>query len=417
MSLEMIVLQSLEQRRCGRTLQGAANCRPLRSSPLSWMWGRQLKAQTWCSLQLRQRQDVSAVNLVRSFTEFQRHNDQKWRSDIDDVVQESKSDQCAKHETREDESKSMESRIFADPGSEWVNAWNVGCQSGCETNPKHQSIFDPRGNLDNATRRHRMDRELHRAHGQSEHRKRACEDPLILHWDDTTQQGNHAAEFFVQLCMQHWTTPRSKRHAGSWTETDSPNERHLNTVYRSGAWNHFVQRVFASQDVGLVSRWQTVERFVEPCSLFVSSTLRSDFHRPRSFIFFRVRVPRAASMDGPLCRAMYGTNGTDTRWGFRLDKNRFRGARIAPSFPSFNEQTIKKGCLRNHVTRAGTRHVVWKQLLSLAIHLTWNLIWCQRQRDVKVRIGTNSLKNPSASAFKGKGTRHAVGETKEHVHF
>ena len=39
----------------------------------------------------------------------------------------------------------------------------------------------------------------------------------------------------------------------------------------------------------------------------------------------------------------------------------------------------QKGCLRNRVIRAGTSHVVWKgsseQLLSLAIHLTWNLIW------------------------------------------
>ena len=45
---------------------------------------------------------------------------------------------------------------------------------------KHQSIFDPRVNLGNVTRRHRVDRDLHRAHGRSEHRNGACEDPLIL---------------------------------------------------------------------------------------------------------------------------------------------------------------------------------------------------------------------------------------------
>ena len=143
-----------------------------------------------------------------------------------------------------------------------------------------------------------MDRELHRAHGLSEHRNGACEDPLVLGIGDTKQQGNHAAEFFVQLCTQHWTAPRSKRHAGAWAETVSPNGRPLNTVDGSGAGNHFVEHVFALHGIGLVSRWQTVERFVEPCSLFVSKHAA-----------VRVRVPRTASMDGPLCLAMHGTSG------------------------------------------------------------------------------------------------------------
>ena len=47
-----------------------------------------------------------------------------------------------------------------------------------------------------------MDRELHRAHGQSEHRNGACEDPMTLNWDDTNQQGTHVVEFSVQLCTQ-----------------------------------------------------------------------------------------------------------------------------------------------------------------------------------------------------------------------
>ena len=78
-----------------------------------------------------------------------------------------------------------------------------------------------------------MDRELHRAHGQSEHRNGYCEDP--------------SAEFFVQLCMHHWTLPRSERHAGAWAETETPNGRHLITVDGSGAGNHLVQHVFAFQ--------------------------------------------------------------------------------------------------------------------------------------------------------------------------
>ena len=60
--------------------------------------------------------------------------------------------------------------------------------------------------------------------------------------------------------MHHWTLPRSKRHAGAWAETETPNGRHLNTVDGSGARNHLVQHVFAFQGIGLVSRWQTVEK-------------------------------------------------------------------------------------------------------------------------------------------------------------
>ena len=70
--------------------------------------------------------------------------------------------------------------------------------------------------------------------------------------------------------MHHWTLQRSKRHAGARAETEIPNGRHLITVDGSGARNHLVQYVFAFQDIGLVSRCQTVERFVEPCSLLVS---------------------------------------------------------------------------------------------------------------------------------------------------
>ena len=99
-----------------------------------------------------------------------------------------------------------------------------------------------------------MDRELHRAHGQSEHRNGYCEDP--------------SAEFFVQLCMHHWTLPRSKRHAGAWAETETPNGRHLITVEWSRKSPCATR--FRISGIGLVSRWQTVERFVEPCSLLVS---------------------------------------------------------------------------------------------------------------------------------------------------
>ena len=80
-----------------------------------------------------------------------------------------------------------------------------------------------------------MDRELHRAHDQSEHRNGTCEDPMTLIWDDTNQQRTHVVEFFVQLCTQHWTALRSKRHADAWAETDSPNGRHLKAYNRSGA--------------------------------------------------------------------------------------------------------------------------------------------------------------------------------------
>ena len=44
----------------------------------------------------------------------------------------------------------------------------------------------------------------------------------------------------------------------------------MNTADRSGAANYLVQHVFAFERTGLVSRWQTVERFVEPCSLLIS---------------------------------------------------------------------------------------------------------------------------------------------------
>ena len=112
-----------------------------------------------------------------------------------------------------------------------------------------------------------MDRELHRAHGQSEHRNGACEDPMTLNWDDTNQQGTHVVEFSVQLCTQHWTEPRSKRHADALAETDSPNGRHLKACVRGGVENHLVKHVFEFQGA---SCWQLVEGFVEPLLFFVS---------------------------------------------------------------------------------------------------------------------------------------------------
>ena len=54
--------------------------------------------------------------------------------------------------------------------------------------------------------------------------------------------------------MHHRTEPRSERHGDDGC----------------GAENHLVQHVFAVQGIGLVGRWQTMKRFVEPCSLLVS---------------------------------------------------------------------------------------------------------------------------------------------------
>ena len=122
-------------------------------------------------------------------------------------------------------------------------------------------------------------------------------------------EGMHAVESFDQICNAHWTTPRNKRHAGAWARTDSPKVRQLEAHNRSGAGDHFVQHFFAPQGVSLVSGWQPVERFVEPCPLFVLKHAAIGFHRPCSFFPFRVWVPRATSVEGPLCRAMYGTEG------------------------------------------------------------------------------------------------------------
>ena len=58
----------------------------------------------------------------------------------------------------------------------------------------------------------------------------------------------------------------------------------------------------------------------------------------------------------------------DAMSGFRLERNRFRGARKHRTFVSIVQQlictekgqTTKKSCLRNHATRVGTKHVGWK---------------------------------------------------------
>ena len=197
----------------------------------------------------------------------------------------------------------MEFRIFADPGSGCVNALNVGCQSGCAASkvffPKHQNTFDPRVNLDNVVRRQRMDRELHRAHGKSEHRNGACEDQMTLICDDTIQKGTHVVEFSVQLCTQHWTAPRSKRHADAWAETDSPNGRHLKAGDRGGVEDHLMSHVFASQGQGasLVSCWQLVEGFVEPLLLVVSKHAAIGLP-PASILYLLSREGTQNSVDG-----------------------------------------------------------------------------------------------------------------------
>ena len=101
------------------------------------------------------------------------------------------------------------------------------------------------------------------------------------------------------------TAPRNKRHADAWAGTDSPNGKQLEARNWSGAGDHFVQHIFAPQRVSFVSCWQPVEGFVEQRPLFVSKHAAIGLP-PASF---PVRVPRAASMEGPLCRAMCGTRG------------------------------------------------------------------------------------------------------------
>ena len=77
-------------------------------------------------------------------------------------------------------------------------------------------------------------------------------------------------------------------------------------------------------------------------------------------------------------------------------------ASIAPSFPSFTNSSPQKGLRLSKRLFEKSRDACWdkscrlegssEQLLSLAIHLTWNSIWWQRHRDVNLRICTNSLK-------------------------
>ena len=105
--------------------------------------------------------------------------------------------------------------------------------------------------------------------------------------------------------MQHWTAPRSKRHAGAQAETDSPNGRHYKAYNRSGAENHRVQHVFAHQGIGLVTRCQTTEGFVELWSLFA---LKHTAVRLPSASVFLPRSGTQACVDGRvavLCHAWH----------------------------------------------------------------------------------------------------------------
>ena len=63
-----------------------------------------------------------------------------------------------------------------------------------------------------------------------------------------------------------------------------------------------MQHVFAPQGVSLVSCWQPGEGFVEPCPLFVSK--HAAIGLPLASILYLL-----SRAEGPLCRAMYGTNG------------------------------------------------------------------------------------------------------------
>ena len=97
--------------------------------------------------------------------------------------------------------------------------------------------------------------------------------------------------------------------------------------------------------------------------------------------------------------------GSTTRWVFRLDKNRFRGAcnaSIAPSFQSFKNSSAQGGDKQSKKLFEKSRDASWdkscrlerssEQLLPLAIHLTWNLIWWERQSVVNLRICTSSFR-------------------------
>ena len=97
-------------------------------------------------------------------------------------------------------------------------------------------------------------------------------------------------------------------------------------------------------------------------------------------------------------------------------------AGIAPSFPSFNNSPAqKKGQIDKKIFEK-SRVACWnnscllegssEQLLSLAIHPDMEFNLMAETEGSQLTYLYQQSEIPSASALKGKGTKHAVGETK-----
>ena len=156
-----------------------------------------------------------------------------------------------------------------------------------------------------------MDRELHRVRGsvrsigQEPAKIRGLQTEMIPTNKETTVS-NFSSNFARSTGQHH----EVKRHAGAWARIDSPSwnafehccsewSRKLPCAIR---FRISVHRLGKSLDRRWNDLWSRARRSCR-------STLRSDFHRSPSFISFRVREPRAASMDGPLCCVLYATSG------------------------------------------------------------------------------------------------------------
>ena len=168
--------------------------------------------------------------------------------------------------------------------------FTFGCLAGEAVVPKHLRTFDRFGRGGSLSRRHRFGKGQRREHGQSEHQSGACGDPRVQDEVVPTNEqpvlANPAANLTSSLDSTTKQAPRGRLGRNDVTEL-------RRTVGSRSEWSRRSLRGARSRRARCSYR----------------STLRSAFHCPRSSISFCVLVPRAASMEGPLWRAMYGTRG------------------------------------------------------------------------------------------------------------
>ena len=234
-----------------------------------------------------------------------------------------------------------------------------------------------------------MDRGLHRAHGQSEHRNGACEGPMTLKWDDTNQQGTHVVEFSVQLCTRHWTAPRCERHADAWAETDSPNGRLLKGCDR-------------------VARFRTSGRKLGKllaaggriCGGSSVSRIETDFHRPRSFISYPVRAPRAASMEDPLCRARGWMRFSKTLSHRSFFVPHCQGVVIVEVGAALCGFSMAEGCCSQGQALATSTTQLDRVVGRMSFGLQWSVSWVETH---PVTCADSLHRNLDVSSLDGQG--------------